>query len=419
MDIAISRGDTIIGRNSGKSEEMSLVIVNPSINGRTIAFLETDDGKKVRVYLTVRNRNEFTSGDIVTGKISLRIPTGDASSLNSFSNYLASQNVFLQANAESVKITGRYKKGIMGKIYSLRAKALAVAKSSFSGEHRALFCAMVLGDKSMISAELQTALQGSGLNHIAVVSGLHLSVVIAFIMLVTRKFFGKGRRCFVLAIMSAVFIALITGAGASVTRALIMCLLYYMARILYREQDGVTSLFCTVWIMTILNPYIIFNTGFVLSVLSVLGIILFSKKFCEFFRKLMPEKVADAISLTLSAQLVLTPVIVYYFGVVTPYAPFSNVLAVPLSAIYVILGMTLMILAPITPIATVLTTIINFLADGIIKLCESVSSLPFALYDFNGDFPAFLIGWIFLIIIIFYHSAPSEKNSNNKFVLQR
>ena len=178
-------------------------------------------------------------------------------------------------------------------------------------------------------------------------------------------------------------------------RAMIMCVVYYMGRILYRDGDGITTLSFVVWLMVIINPYIIFNVGFVLSVLSVLGIILYAKNFSRFSRKLMPAKVAEAISLTVSAQLAVTPALVYYFRVVTPYAPFSNIVAVPLSAIYVVLGLIFIVTSPIKPLAVIMTPIINFFADGIVSLCENISSLPFAIYEYYGEFVPFVIGWIF------------------------
>ncbi len=407
MKFAQSHRNTITSQNEGKSGEMSLVIAEPTTDGRALAFLETDRGN-VGVYLSLKERNELFCGDIVTGEISLSAPSESKIGTNWFSNYLASNGVYIQAEADRVRITGRYNKGIMGKIYSLRRSANEIGRNYFPSDERALFNAMIFGDKSLLSDKLYASLQGSGLNHIAVVSGMHLSIVIAFLMLFIKRLLGRGRFGFILAIIIAVFITLLTGAGASIVRALLMCFMYYLSRILYRENDGLTSLFCTFWVMVLVNPYIIFNIGFILSVFSVLGIILFSRKFSDFFRLFIPEMVADAIALTLSAQLTLTPILVCYFGIITPYAPLSNIIAVPLSSIYVILGMFFVIGSPVKPIAAVLAPATRFLADGIIRLCESISALPYATIEYTEDFLVLTVIWTFLAVMVFLHPLPDN-----------
>lgn len=408
MNIARDHANSLQSMYSGVKGTFSLVVTEPSTDGRVVTFLETDN-KNIRIYLTSKNPVELESGDIVSGRMTFYTPKNDTGEDFSFSRYLASRGIHLQASADNVQITGKYQKGIMATFYSLRSKASDLGRKYFRGDHRALFNAMVLGDKSLLSDTLYSVLQGSGLNHIAVVSGMHLSVVIAFIILLSQKFFGKGRIGYLIAISGAVFLTFITGSGASVVRAFIMCLVYYLSRLLYRENDSLTSLFCAFWIMIIVNPYIIFHTGFVLSVLSVLGIILYSRHFYSFFRRLMPRKVSEAISLTLAVQLVLTPAIVCFFGVVTPYAPISNMFAVPLAAIYVVIGMIFLILSPLTPVAKVLSQVMTFLADGIINLCESISSLPYALVEYRGNVFAFSVMWAFLAVLVFARNNSGKR----------
>ena len=399
--------ESVVSRYAGESKEMSLVITEPTKDGRAVAFLCGDE--KTKVYLSLKRRTELFCGDIVTGEITLDAPFETKLGTSSFKNHLASQGVYLQAKADGVQITGRYKEGIMGKIYSLRRYMDFLGENLFQGDSRALFNAMIFGDKTLLSDELYVSLQGSGLNHIAVVSGMHLSVAIAFIMLFIRKIFGNRRIGFFIAIFIAVFITLISGGGASVVRALLMCSLFYLSHILYRENDSLTSLFNALWIMMLINPYMIFNIGLVLSALSVLGLILFSKKLSLFLKRFLPEMVANAVALTLSAFLTLTPMIVYYFGIITPYAAFSNIIAVPLSSLYVILGMLLSILSTIKPLSLILSWTMNFLAQGIKSLCEWISALPYATINYEGDFIIFVLLWVLLAIMVHNHPSSAKK----------
>ena len=408
MDFAQKHLSSIVSEYAGKSYVIKLTATDFSENNKVIAQM-CDSKRKIRVYLSVKSNVELSPGDIVEGEVTLRAPLESKTQLNSFANYLAAGGVYLQASAESVRITGRVTKGITGKLYSLRTYMDKLGDRFFSGNSRALFNAMIFGDKRLISSELDGALRGSGLNHIAVVSGMHLSVMIAMEMFVIQKIFGKRRIGYIFAVLGAAFITVVTGAGASVIRALIMCSLFQLSRLLYRENDILTSLFFAAIMMIGINPYIIFNPGFILSVLSVLGIALYNEKICCFLKSFLPVSVAEAASLSISAQLTLTPALVYYFGILTPYALLSNLPAVTLSGVYVVAGMVFVVLSPFQPLAQITAPVINAMAAGIESVCFKIAALPQASMEFGGNFAFFSAAWVFLLVLVYIYPAPIRR----------
>lgn len=408
MNLAQIHKNRIANEYTGKTSVMELTVTEFSENNRVIALMN-DAKRKTRVYLTVESDTTLFPGDIVEGEITLRAPSESKAQLNSFAGYLASRGVYLCASAESVRVTGRLEKGITGRIYSLRTYMDKVGARFFFGNRRALFNAMIFGDKRLVSDELSHALQGSGLNHIAVVSGMHLSVMIALEMFFMQKIFGRRRIGYIFAILGAFFIALVTGAGASVVRALIMCMLFQLSRFLYRENDIITSLFFAFLAMLAVNPYIIFHQGFILSVLSVLGIVLYNGKILSFLERFLPAYVAQAASISISVQLTLTPMLVYYFGIITTYTLFSNLLAVALSGVYVTCGMIFVILSPIGIFTRLFAPLINLMAAGIESVVFKVSSLPYSQIEFSGNFALFSAVWISVLVLIYIYPAPPRR----------
>lgn len=402
MNIAqIGRAD-IISSFSGRTFKGEMTVTEFSEdNSAVVSFREGNTSYKV--YLTVKSDVQLYPGDLVRGEITLRAPIDSKTSVSDFSSYLASRGVHLLASAEEIETAGRQTKGLMGKIYSLRVYMDSVGEKYFSGDSRALFNAMVFGDKRLISKELSAALQASGLNHIAVVSGMHLSVIIALQMFLTQKIFGKRRIGYLIAALAAVFITLVTGAGASVVRALIMCLVFQAAQLLYRENDILTSLSLSGFAMMAVNPYIVFNAGFILSILSVLGIVLYNDKIWCAFRKFMPKRAAEGASVSVSAQLAVTPALVYYFGIVTPYALISNILVLAVSTGYVIVGMALLLVSNIPVLSLLIEGIMKLMSLAMESTCFEIASFPGALLDFSNAGIGFMLSWVFIMVLIYIY----------------
>lgn len=408
MELAESRRDIIASKFSGKTSHMQMTITDFPENNRVIARF-ADGNRKYKAYLSVEEDIPLSPGDIVEGEISLRAPLRSKVSGSDFAAYLQSRGVYLLASAETVSIAGRDSRGINGAIYGLRSYMDRVGQRFFSSAPRAFFNAMVFGDKRHISDKLGDALQGSGLNHIAVVSGMHLSVIIAVQMFFLRKLFGKGKLGNLLAIPCAIFITLATGAGASVVRALIMCSIYQLSQLCCRDNDVLTSLGATWTGMLLFNPFLIFNAGFVLSVLSVLGIVLFYKKVYAAFSAVLPKSINEAASLSVSAQLAVTPALVYYFGTITLYAVLSNILVFSVSTIYVVVGMVLILISPVTQLSCGIAQVMKLMSDFMEWVCYRVSSLPGAMLQAVPPDGVFLCSWMLVLVLIYIYPVGIKK----------
>lgn len=390
----------------GQTKIMAMTVTDFSDEKRGSATFK-ENGKSIKVYFNIESARELYPGDIIEGEFTLREPFGSKTSVSDFSSYLKSRGIYLCAYAEDVTVAGCRKDGLMGAVYSVRRYINDVGFINFKGNSRALFNAMVLGDKHLMTDGLTASLQGAGLNHIAVVSGMHLSIIIALQMFLLDKLFGKRRIGNFLSIAGAIFITLATGAGASVIRACVMSLLYQAAKLFYRENDAITSLAAASGVMCAFNPYIIYNAGFVLSVLSVLGIVLYSEKMTALFNRFLPGKVGEAAALCIAAQLTVTPAVMHYFNIFTPYAIFANVLVFPFATAVVVTGMALGVFASIPVLCNVMRLLTKLLSDIIEYVCELVSEIPGATMQSEGLDALFMIVWIFILAVIYMY--PKRK----------
>jgi len=414
MDAAENKRIEIVNHYNAVSAYMEMTATDFSDNGQVIVNFR-DNGRTYKAYLRAKNNIQMQPGDIVCGEVAFSAPMTSKTGRNSFSSYLASRRVYIVATSENIHILGQYTGGVMGKVYSFRRYMNKLGEKYFNGTAQAFYNAMVFGDKRLITEEMTQMLQGSGVNHIAVVSGMHLSVIIAAVMYLIHSALGRSRAASAAAAIAALLVMLVTGAGASVTRAFVMCVLYHLSQILYRENDSLTSLAFAVLVMMAVNPYLVFNVGFILSVLSVLGIFLFSKRLSEDFQPFIPKGVNGVISVSIAASLTVSTAVIFFFGIITPYAVLSNLLVLTIATLFVVIGIILPI-ADIIGMGGFLAGIMKMLSDAMFLICSAVSKLPAAVVPMKKPDAVFLAVWIFAAFMIYKHPISKKARTRAAFI---
>lgn len=218
-----------------------------------------------------------------------------------------------------------------------RQKLLEGIYTVFPGSTAGFAAALLLGDRSGIDYELNTAFKISGISHVIAVSGLHVSILFGLLYTLT----GKKRllSCLVGIPVMALFAAVV-GFTPSITRACIMQSLVLIAAMADKEYDPPTALSFAVLVMLLIDPLTIVSVSFQLSVGCLLGIFLFSEKIRAYLaapgrlnigkgkdiRTKLKRWVASSVSVTLSATVVTTPLVAYYFGCVSLIGVVTNLL---------------------------------------------------------------------------------------------
>ena len=249
-------------------------------------------------------------------------------------------------------------------IYAARASMRQTLGTALSADKRtaALLRALVLGDRTEIDEELEGAFARTGAIHLLAVSGFHVAVV-AWVVWALNALAGLGRRASAALVLCAVVAyAFVTGAPPSVVRAAIMASAFVLAVLLRRQPDSIQSVALAAIVLLIIRPFDLFNAGFQLSFVAVLGIICLSHEFAALLRprKGLFERAADdealntwrrllryawhkgagAAGVSMAAWVAVLPLTAYYFNLFSPITVFLNLLAVPLAGLLTVLGFT-------------------------------------------------------------------------------
>ena len=193
-----------------------------------------------------------------------------------------------------------------------------------------ILAAMILGEKSEMDVVVKEQYQAIGIGHILAISGLHISFIGLGIYALLRKaglpFLPAG--AFALGILS--LYVLMIGWSVSVLRAFVMLLLRIGGDVSGRVYDRLTALLFSAAITIGYQPLYLTDGGFYMSYGAILGILLLLPVLerCFWCR----WKWLSGVYASLSINLMLFPVLLWFYFEFPTYSLFWNFLVIPMTS---------------------------------------------------------------------------------------
>lgn len=265
-------------------------------------------------------------------------------------------------------------------------RVLFTIKRSFEGALQrvmrepmvSLMKGFLLGEKSGLSDSLTQAFVIAGLIHVVVLSGYNIGVVsewtLRFFALFVRRRAALGATAVVI-----ILFALMAGGGMATIRAMLMGLISILGRYLHRPALALRSLCVAVLAMLLWNPLVVFDAGFVLSVLATLGIVTIGNWVEARMSWLKKGILRSTAATTIAAQLFVLPALLYYTGVLSLVSVPANIVFLPFVPLAMLLGFIAGLLALIHPFMALIPALAaDTLLRAMIWLTEFAASLPLA-----------------------------------------
>jgi len=260
---------------------------------------------------------------------------------------------------------------------------------------------ILLGSKSAMSKDVQNSFQVSGLSHIVALSGYNISIVAAAIM--NGLSFLPRAISFAGGAVGIILFVIMSGASSTAVRAGIMSLILILAGVSHRKYLIGRALILAGVVMIIINPKIlVFDISFQLSFLATIAIVYVSPLISPKL-KFVTEKfgLRETLSGTLSAQLLVLPLILYKIGMFSFVAIPANLLVLLVIPITMFFGF-------ITGIAGFFGIIFSYpfawiswaLLTYIIKVSEFFAILPFS-HIILPVFPVLILFLFYVLIFLF------------------
>ncbi|MDI6706885.1 MAG: ComEC/Rec2 family competence protein [Bacillota bacterium] len=261
--------------------------------------------------------------------------------------------------------------------------------NSFSTDEGPVIKGLILGGKES-GKDIREKFARVGISHLLAVSGLHVGIIAGTLAWAMEKTYISPTAKFLSVSGFLAFFCFVTGLSPSVIRASIMAAVVLYSAVVVRKQDALTSLAFTALIVYLANPFIVYNLSFQLSFLSCLGIILFYPGLRKLTRY-AGAYVSSAVSVTLSAQVLLVPVLINSFQSVVPVSVITNLAAVPLASVLLVSSLLFLVLNALSiPLYMIPAGISVIIIRMMNLLIDTVEKIPYGTIQIRA-----ISGWMF------------------------
>ncbi|MBA2706786.1 MAG: DNA internalization-related competence protein ComEC/Rec2, partial [Gemmatimonadaceae bacterium] len=258
-----------------------------------------------------------------------------------------------------------------------RATATRAIDSLF-GTDAPMARALLVADQHEIPPEVRDRYARAGMVHMLSISGLHVAIIAAAVILMLRLARISPVPASLAAMLLTAFYVAVIGAPAPAVRSAVMLGVVSSSRALQRPTSPWASLALGGFV-PLLDPRTVLDLGYQLSVLGIAGLIgsaaLAKRLIGGRFSGVRALLVRD-VSASIVATLLTAPVIAWYFGRVSLVAPLANLIATPVVAVLQPTLFLALLLAPIPALG-------QFVADAALPLLQAfdgiarlASSLP-------------------------------------------
>lgn len=283
-------------------------------------------------------------------------------------------------------------------------------KLGVQDEEYSVAAAILLGYDDTLPQELRQKYVAAGAMHILCVSGLHVGVIFMvfsymLIFLDDRK---KNQRVVkhLILLFLIWFYALLAGLAPSILRATIMLSFVIIGNVINKKGVVLNSLAASAFILLCVNPANLFDVGFQLSYVAVIGIVVLQKPILNliYSKYKIVNKIWEITSVTLAAQIATAPFTIYYFHQFPIYFWLSNLFMTPISSVVIMGGMIMLLIFFIpyvnVAVAWIVSKMIYVMNFGV----SWIESLPYSiikgLYVNDIQFVALLIILLLLLLLI-------------------
>ncbi|WP_017755852.1 DNA internalization-related competence protein ComEC/Rec2 [Calidifontibacillus oryziterrae] len=315
-----------------------------------------------------------------------------------------------------------------------RSNQLSFIKENFPEKTVGIVQALIFGERDEISLIVLDHFQKFGIIHLLAISGLHVGLVVAASYYVLIRIGVTREDSFNILLLSLPLYIVITGAAPSVVRACLMTLLFLLSLKFKAKISPLDALSLAFLIMIAINPYYIFEIGFQLSFLVSFALIVSA----AFIFSLYESRIQQLLAVTMVAQLVSVPLLLYYFYEISLLSLPLNIIFVPFISLIILPLSFIAYFAYILfePIGVIITMALAVILDASYFFLEVVDNyVPLTLRFgkprvwllalYYGVIIFFLLGWekhkrisklkreiLLLLFLFLYHWWSPHMSSN-------
>jgi competence protein ComEC len=360
------------------------------------------------IRVTSHSDKELKYGDEILFEAKLKSPSNREEDSFDYKRYLEKSGIYALAaisDKHPVIVTGKKAFPPKSLAYNLKDVLKDNIRYLFGAPERYFLYAVLLGERQDIPEEWKDIFIKTQTMHLLAISGLHVGIIAFIIFFLVGVFRVPRNYRYIVTILLLIFYAVMVGARPSVVRATVMGVLVLGSFLLKRDADIYNSLGLAAAAILIFNPDQLFNTGFILSFVSVISIVYMTPRIT---RAIGIDKIrrngpsgrimyyfSTLASASFAVWLGLLPLTANFFGIISPISVFVNILAIPLLFVIIAFSITALILRPILLfLGVIFAEAVEFFIGTLLSTLRTFSKLPMAFFEVESPN-------IFLIILYY------------------
>lgn len=348
--------------------------------------------ENIKLIMYTRKDINFIPGDVVyvKGEISIADSKRNYGGFD-YNKYLKQSKIFGIVQAEECRKFST-QNDFFTILENIRYKFLIKIEDLYNDENSGFLKSLLFGKTDELTVNIKESFRDSSLSHVLAISGMHVTYVVIGIEFVFDKIIKSKKTKNNLLIIFIIFFSFVTGNSVSGIRSCIMGAMTILAKNFDKKNNFYFSLIYSFFIIVLFNPYNIYNIGLWLSYMGSLGIVCFSSFFKKYIYKKFGNKkkiniilkkfikyIIENFVVTFSAQILIFPIMMYVFNVISVSFFISNILVSFFVGPLLILGYFSVLLSFINfPFSKIIVYVSEFFIFIVVKISEICSKLPFS-----------------------------------------
>ena len=301
--------------------------------------------------------------------------------------YCAFQQIYFQLYLPNNGIL-QYKKAkpsLKYYLYQTRNYLLQILKKAITNKpEQSVAEALLIGYREDLDRTLVQSYSNTGVVHIIAISGLHLAMIYGLLIHLLQPIGNKKWQNYIRTILVLSILwgfSFITGGAAAILRSAVGFSFLLISKSLGYKNNTLNTIAASAFFLLLYNPFLLWDIGFQLSYAAVLGIVLFNKPIEQwfYFKNKLLKMVWQINSITISAQVLTLPIVLYQFHQFPNLFLFTNFFVVPLSGIVLYAELLVLLLSPFPTLLKWSGLFTGFLIGQMNGIIERTNRLPFSL----------------------------------------
>jgi competence protein ComEC len=262
--------------------------------------------------------------------------------------------------------------------------------------------ALLIGYRNDLDRDLVQSYSNTGVVHVVAISGLHLGLIYALLNFICRAFDRYQMKRIISPVIILIglwLFTLLAGASPSILRSAVLFSFIVIGQAGSRQSLLLNNLAASAFFLLCYEPYWLRDLGFILSYAALLSITIFMDPIHD---KFVPVNrliglIWKVSAVTIAAQVLTMPVLIYYFGQFPNLFLLTNFVAIPLSSIILCGLISLCVANILPPLAEIVGQVVRLLITWMNSFVGYIDGMSFSsTKDINITFLQLII--LYLVI---------------------